>query len=139
MKPKYVLLVGDASYDTLGATTAPQANRVPTFLVQTAFGGETASDVGLRNWTVTTGPMWRWAAFRRARLIRCARLWTKTLAYEKSAPAARGDRACWPWPTGRKRPLRMRRSVSSISLRTGFKPRWSIHRPGHAGQCRDRE
>ena len=46
VKPKYVLLVGDASYDTLNATTPPQANRVPTFLVNTIFGGETASDVG---------------------------------------------------------------------------------------------
>ncbi|MFN8596878.1 MAG: C25 family cysteine peptidase [Anaerolineae bacterium] len=43
--PKYVLLVGDASYDTLGYTVGAEANRLPTFLVQTVFGGETASDV----------------------------------------------------------------------------------------------
>jgi hypothetical protein len=44
--PKYLVLVGDASYDTRGYQTAPQANQVPTFFVQTVHGGETASDYG---------------------------------------------------------------------------------------------
>ena len=46
VKPKYVLLVGDASYDPLGYTAPPEANRLPTLLVTTVFGGETGSDVG---------------------------------------------------------------------------------------------
>ncbi|MBI5563301.1 MAG: hypothetical protein HY870_00290 [Chloroflexi bacterium] len=45
-KPKYVLLVGDASYDPLGYTAPSEANRLPTLLVTTVFGGETGSDVG---------------------------------------------------------------------------------------------
>ncbi len=43
--PRYVLLVGDATYDPLGYVSNPEANRVPTFLVDTIFGGQTASDV----------------------------------------------------------------------------------------------
>jgi hypothetical protein len=46
VKPKYVLLVGDASYDPLGYTAHPEANRLPTLLVTTVYGGETGSDVG---------------------------------------------------------------------------------------------
>ncbi|RME46927.1 MAG: hypothetical protein D6791_07060 [Chloroflexi bacterium] len=42
--PRYLLLVGDATYDPQGYVTPPEANRVPSFLVQTVFGGETASD-----------------------------------------------------------------------------------------------
>jgi hypothetical protein len=40
-----VLLVGDASYDPHGYISTPEANRLPTFFVETGFGGETASDV----------------------------------------------------------------------------------------------
>ncbi|NIM09567.1 MAG: hypothetical protein GTO53_10580, partial [Planctomycetales bacterium] len=43
--PAYLLLVGDATYDPRGHLTAPEANRLPAFLVQTVYGGETASDV----------------------------------------------------------------------------------------------
>ena len=46
--PRYVLLVGDASYDYLDNLKAPNKNLVPTYLVQTYFVGETASD----NWFV---------------------------------------------------------------------------------------
>jgi hypothetical protein len=44
--PEYLALVGDASYDPKGYITAPEANRTPTFFVQTIHGGETASDYG---------------------------------------------------------------------------------------------
>ena len=43
--PRYLLLIGDASYDPRGYLTPPEANRLPTFLVQTVYGGETASDI----------------------------------------------------------------------------------------------
>jgi hypothetical protein len=43
--PKYVLLVGDSTYDPLGYSAPPDGNRLPAFFVQTNFGGETASDV----------------------------------------------------------------------------------------------
>jgi hypothetical protein len=81
-----VLLVGDASYDTLNATTPPQANRVPTFLVQTLFGGETASDVGFAQLDGDEKPdiaIGRVPA-READQVRV--FVAKTLAYEKNAP-----------------------------------------------------
>jgi hypothetical protein len=43
--PKYVLLVGDATYDPRGYVSSSAQNRLPVFLVNTVFGGETASDV----------------------------------------------------------------------------------------------
>jgi hypothetical protein len=43
--PRYVLLVGDATFDPRGYTAPKEANRLPTFFVQTGYGGETASDV----------------------------------------------------------------------------------------------
>jgi hypothetical protein len=85
VKPKYVLLVGDASYDTLNATTLPQANRVPTFLVQTVFGGETASDVGFAQLHDDKPEL----AIGRvpAREVDQVRVFVdKTLAYEKNPP-----------------------------------------------------
>lgn len=45
VKPKYLVLVGDASYDPKGYLGNPETNRVPTFLIQTFGSGETASDV----------------------------------------------------------------------------------------------
>ncbi len=45
-RPRYVVLVGDASYDPLGYTAPTEANRLPTLPVTTVFGGETGSDVG---------------------------------------------------------------------------------------------
>jgi hypothetical protein len=46
--PRYVLLVGDASYDYRDNLKASNKNLLPTYLVQTYFVGETASD----NWFV---------------------------------------------------------------------------------------
>ncbi len=43
--PRYVLLLGDATYDPKGYTTAPDANRLPSFWVYTVFGGQTVTDV----------------------------------------------------------------------------------------------
>ncbi|MCU0488122.1 MAG: C25 family cysteine peptidase [Anaerolineales bacterium] len=42
--PRFLLLVGDASYDPRGYLAAPEVNRTPAFLIQTQFSGETASD-----------------------------------------------------------------------------------------------
>ena len=46
--PQYVLLVGDASYDYRDNLQGPNKSLVPTFLVETAFTGQTLSD----NWFV---------------------------------------------------------------------------------------
>jgi hypothetical protein len=43
--PRFLLLVGDGSYDPKGYLSSPEANRLPTFLVSTVYGGQTASDV----------------------------------------------------------------------------------------------
>lgn len=45
LAPRFVLLVGDASYDPLGFLAPPEANRMPVSLVETIYGGQTASDV----------------------------------------------------------------------------------------------
>ena len=45
--PKYVLLVGDASYDFRAYTSPKNINRLPVTMVPTVFGGETASDVAI--------------------------------------------------------------------------------------------
>jgi hypothetical protein len=46
--PQYVLLVGEASYDYLDNLKGPNKSLVPTYLVDTAFSGQTLSD----NWFV---------------------------------------------------------------------------------------
>jgi hypothetical protein len=43
--PKYILLVGDATYDPKNNLGDHESNQLPTFFVQTSFGGETGSDV----------------------------------------------------------------------------------------------
>lgn len=43
--PKYVLLVGDSTYDPLGYQSSPEINRVPSFFRFTYYGGETVSDI----------------------------------------------------------------------------------------------
>lgn len=47
--PRFLVLVGDATYDMRGYITPPEANRVPTFLTWTVYGGETATDVPFAN------------------------------------------------------------------------------------------
>lgn len=42
---RFVLLVGDGSYDPRGYISSEQVNRLPTFLVDTVYGGQTATDV----------------------------------------------------------------------------------------------
>jgi len=44
--PRYILLLGDASYDPKGYQTDAPNNRLPSFLIETRYGGETASDYG---------------------------------------------------------------------------------------------
>ncbi len=86
VKPHYVLLVGDASYDTLNYTSPRQANSVPTFLVQTVYGGETASDVGFTRLDADEKPD---VALGRVPAHEAEQVRTfvqKTLAYEKNAP-----------------------------------------------------
>ncbi len=43
--PRYLLLVGDASYDPKGYQSSPDANQLVVPLVDTVYGGQTTSDV----------------------------------------------------------------------------------------------
>ena len=43
--PRFLLLVGDASYDPRGYLAHPEANLLPVYLVPTRYGGETGSDL----------------------------------------------------------------------------------------------
>ncbi len=45
-RPRFVLLVGDASYDPYDYLNGPERNLIPSALIQTQFVGQTASD----NW-----------------------------------------------------------------------------------------
>jgi hypothetical protein len=53
--PRYLLLLGDASYDPRGFISDVDANRLPVFLVSTVYGGETGSDLG---YAVSGGGDW---------------------------------------------------------------------------------
>jgi hypothetical protein len=43
--PKFVVLIGDSTYDPRGYLSGKEENWVPTFMVNTSYGGETASDI----------------------------------------------------------------------------------------------
>ncbi|HEX7974718.1 MAG TPA: C25 family cysteine peptidase, partial [Anaerolineales bacterium] len=103
--PHYVLLVGDATYDPRGYLSSPDANRLPTFLVSTIFGGETASDLG---YAVLEGDAWPAAedapvpkpALAVGRMPardpkQVADVVEKTLAYEKAAVDPVAGQAAW--------------------------------------------
>ncbi len=85
-RPRYVLLVGDASYDTLGYTAPRQANGLPTFLIQTVFGGETASDVGFALLDDDQPPAMAVGRVPARAASQVRAFVEKTLAYEQSAP-----------------------------------------------------
>jgi hypothetical protein len=54
--PRYVLLVGDATFDPRGYTAPPDANRLPSYFVYTSYGGETTSDVLFSQLTENASP-----------------------------------------------------------------------------------
>ncbi len=93
VKPKYLLLVGDASYDPQGYLTAPEANRLPVFFITTEYGGLTGSDLPFARADGDNKPD---LAVGRvpARTPEEVRVWVaKTLAYERTPAAAWQSRA----------------------------------------------
>jgi len=86
--PRYVLLAGDASYDFYGYQTPPQANFLPTFLVRTAYGGETGSDVMMAQLDDDLNPDLAIGRVPARTPEQVAVFVEKTLAYEQTAPAA---------------------------------------------------
>ena len=84
--PRFLLLVGDASYDPHGYVAPPEANQTPTLMLQTVWGGETASDTAFAQTASAS-----WAALAIGRLpARTAAEVTiavnKTVQYEQAAP-----------------------------------------------------
>lgn len=43
--PRYVILLGDSTYDPRGYLGPSEANQLPTFFTYTVYGGETATDI----------------------------------------------------------------------------------------------
>ncbi|HIC89942.1 MAG TPA: hypothetical protein EYP04_11150 [Anaerolineae bacterium] len=86
-KLRYVLLVGDASYDPKDLLGGSQKNLVPTYLLPTQFVGETASD----NWFVTfregsSYPEIAIGRFPAQTAEQVAAMVAKTIAYEQKPP-----------------------------------------------------
>jgi len=82
--PKFLLLVGDASYDPRGYQTPPEANQLPTFLIQTEYGGETASDVGFVQLNDDPWPDLAIGRMPARSVEQVSELVAKTLKYEAS-------------------------------------------------------
>ncbi len=87
--PRFMLLAGDASYDYQGFLPGSTANFVPTYLLQTHFVGETASD----NWFVSLDdeddrPDMAVGRIPAQTAEQVADVVAKTLAYEQDPVAA---------------------------------------------------
>jgi hypothetical protein len=85
--PRFLLLVGDATYDPRGYTAPAEANRLPGFFIQTTYGGETVSDVLFGQVNADPWPdlaIGRLPARDTAQVSAYA---AKSLAYEQNAPA----------------------------------------------------
>lgn len=93
-RPLSVLLLGDASYDPLGYSGNPTADRLPTCLVDTLFIGQTASDSCYA--APAAAPPGGGAALPELAVGRLPAqtpaqveaIVAKTLAYERQAPAS---------------------------------------------------
>lgn len=86
-KPRYVLLVGDFSYDTKGYQSERNPYALPSMMVQTVHGGQTASDVLLAQLDADTLPD---VAVGRIPARTPAEVQTfvqKNLAYRQQSPA----------------------------------------------------
>ncbi len=83
--PHYLLLVGDATYDPRGYQSPAELNRLPTFMVSTVYGGETASDVNFSQLDQDEKPDIAVGRIPAARPEQVSILVQKTLAFEKSA------------------------------------------------------
>ena len=86
--PRYVLLVGDATYDPRGYFAPPEANRLPVYFVETSFGGETASDVRYAQPDISAPPQLAVGRVPARQPGQVKTFVDKVLAYEQaSAPA----------------------------------------------------
>lgn len=86
--PRYLLLVGDASWDFRGYLAAPPPGAILPLLTPVTYGGETVSDARLADWDGDGRPdlaIGRWPV-RSARQV--TQLVQRTLAYEAETAAA---------------------------------------------------
>jgi len=93
IQPRYVLLVGDTSYDYYGYQSPVEKYFLPTFLVDTVFGGETGSDVVM---VQINQDQWPDLAIGRvpARNIQQVETFVKkTINFEQSSPTAPWNRS----------------------------------------------
>ena len=87
--PRFVLLVGDASYDYRDRLKGKFKNHLPTFLLDTTYVGETASD----NWFVSFGgetdyrPSMAIGRLPAQNVEQLRAMVKKTLAYETAPPS----------------------------------------------------
>jgi hypothetical protein len=81
--PRYLLLAGDASYDPAGYLKGPEADLVPTHLIDTEFSGRTASDVwyALADDNPTARPALAVGRFPAQTIAQMQAMVGKTLAY----------------------------------------------------------
>lgn len=85
--PKYVLLVGDSTYDPLGYQSSPEINRVPSFFRFTYYGGETVSDLPFAQMDEDSLPDLIVGRLPARTPAQVTTLVAKTLAYEQNPPA----------------------------------------------------
>jgi len=88
--PQYVLLVGDASYDYRNNLQGPNKSLLPTYLVETAYSGQTTSD----NWFVSLDdydilPDMAIGRLPVSTVQETTTLVHKIIAYESNAPPGR--------------------------------------------------
>lgn len=87
-KPRYLLLVGDTTYDYRGYTNDSSANLIPSFLIPVEYSGETISDTRFGDVTGDAQPelaVGRWPVSQAAEV---SRLVERTLAYEQGETTA---------------------------------------------------
>ena len=86
--PRYLVLVGDASYDPQNYLGIPQANRMPAYLIRTEYGGETSSDIGFGQLNDDPWPDIATGIIPARTPSQVADYVAKVLKYEKNLPSA---------------------------------------------------
>lgn len=89
--PRYILLVGDATYDPKGYKFPTEGHILPTCFVDTIYGGQTSSDIPLSQLNDSEKDPWPDIAIGRipVRTAKQARIFVeKTIAYEETPPAS---------------------------------------------------
>ncbi|MEA2008082.1 MAG: C25 family cysteine peptidase, partial [Chloroflexota bacterium] len=89
--PRYILLVGDATYDPKGYKFPTEKHLLPTCFVNTDYGGQTSSDIPLAQLNDSAEDPWPDLAIGRVPASTAEQVRTfveKTIAYEETPPAS---------------------------------------------------